>query len=202
VRIYPNLRVIKNAHNEGFARACNMGVREASGGVIVFLNNDVVTPRGWLERLLRHLDDQTIGMVGPVTNSTGNEAKIAVAYQSLVEMEAFAAAYTNKHSGEIFDINVLALYCAAIRRSVLREIGPLDERFEVGMFEDDDLSLRVRRAGYRVVCAEDVFVHHVGEAAFKALPDDDYKRIFDANRARFEEKWQTTWQPHVGRGVK
>ena len=201
-RLYPNLHVIRNSTNEGFARACNKGAAAAEGEYIVFLNNDVVTPRGWLGRLLRHLDDPAVGMVGPVTNSAGNEAKIVTTYQSLADMEAFAAAYTEEHSGQVFDIRVLALFCAAIRRDVLQRIGPLDERFEVGLFEDDDLSHRVRQAGLRVVCAEDVFIHHAGEAAFKALPDAEYKRIFAANRARFEDKWQTVWQPHVGRGVK
>ncbi len=200
-RIYANLHVIGNSENQGFARACNAGIRIAHGEHVVFLNNDTVTPRGWLERLLRYLADPQVGLVGPVTNATGNEARIATSYQTMDEMEAFAAAYCEEHAGQSFDIAVCALFCAAARRELLDRIGLLDEQFEVGMFEDDDLAQRVRRAGLRVVCAEDAFVHHVGEAAFKKLPQDEYQRVFDANRARFEQKWQTSWQPHVGRGT-
>jgi hypothetical protein len=70
----------------------------------------------------------------------------------------------------------------------------------VGFFEDDDYSERVRAAGYRVVCAEDAFVHHFGEASFGTLvPTGRYGEIFRANKARFEEKWGVTWQPHLRR---
>lgn len=199
---YPRLRVLTSMANGGFAHACNRGIAAAGGEFIVILNNDVVTPRGWLERLLRHLDDASIGLVGPVTNAAGNEARIDVTYQNLDDMEAFATAHCAEHAGEVFDIGVSALFCAAMRRSLLQQIGPLDEQFAVGLFEDDDLSHRVRRAGLRVVCAEDVFVHHVGEAALKQLAPDDYERIFAANRARFERKWGVAWQPHTGRAAR
>ena len=48
----------------------------------------------------------------------------------------------------------------------------------------------IRAAGYRVVCAEDAFVHHFGEASFGELvPTGRYGELFRANKARFEEKW-------------
>jgi hypothetical protein len=65
------------------------------------------------------------------------------------------------------------------------------------MLEDDDYSLRVRTAGYRLVCAEDVFVHHFGEASFGALvPSGEYSRLIAENRKRFEEKWGRPWRPY------
>jgi GT2 family glycosyltransferase len=92
---------------------------------------------------------------------------------------------------------MVAMFCAAMRREVFERIGPLDERYEVGMFEDEDYALRVRRAGYQVVCARDVVVHHAYHASIgRLLPTGEYSRVFRANRRRFEEKWGVSWVPH------
>jgi GT2 family glycosyltransferase len=80
----------------------------------------------------------------------------------------------------------------------MASVGPLDEAFGLGMFEDDDYSRRLQRAGLRVVCAGDCFVHHVGQAAFKSLiADGTYHSLFEKNRKHYERKWRTTWIPHV-----
>ena len=192
----PSVRIVLNGTNRGFAAASNQGVRIATGQFVVFLNNDTVVTQGWLGRLLRHLGDPGVGMVGPVTNNIGNEAKIEAAYADMSDMEPFADTYTRQHTGRVFDIAVLALFCAAIGRALLDEVGMLDERYEIGMFEDDDLSRSVRARGYRVICAEDVFVHHVGRAAFRQLDAEVYQGIFDSNRKRYEEKWGEPWAPH------
>ncbi len=193
---YPNSKVILNERNEGFARANNQGLAVASGEFIVLLNNDTVVTRGWLTKLLRHLEDSKVGMVGPVTNWAGNEAKIDVEYEALEEMEAFAERYTAEHEGIAFELKVLAMFCVAMRRGLIEEVGPLDEQFEIGMFEDDDYALRVKSKGYRILCAEDVFVHHVGKAAFSTLREQEYQRVFKENKKRFEEKWQIKWEAH------
>jgi hypothetical protein len=64
------------------------------------------------------------------------------------------------------------------------------------MFEDDDFSLRVKTAGYRVVTAEDCFIHHFGNGSFAKLPTEESLRIFEQNKQRFETKWKTSWVPH------
>jgi hypothetical protein len=95
---------------------------------------------------------------------------------------------------------MLAMFCLAMRRDVYARVGPLDERFEVGLLEDDDYALRVRREGLRMICAEDVLVHHFGEASFGALvPTGKRDRLLEANRRRFEEKWDIPWVPYERR---
>jgi len=194
---YANVHLILNEENFGFAAGNNLGLQQAQGSeYIALLNNDTVVPIGWLARLLRHLKDPAIGMIGPVTNSIGNEARIDVPYQNVEEMHGFAREYMVAHDGEIFDISMLAMYCVVLQKDVFEKVGFLDERFGIGMFEDDDYARRVREKGYRIVCAEDVFVHHVGRASFSKLNSSEYRQLFDKNISLFEEKWNTKWTPH------
>ena len=191
---------VRNDQNRGFGPAVNQGLSVASGDVLVVLNNDTMVPPGWLPRLSAHLERPEIGLVGPTTNRAGNEAEVDASYRTYGEMVQLSAKRAADHAGVAFDIEVATLFCAATRRDVIERVGHLDEQFEVGLFEDDDYSERVRAAGYRVVCAEDTFVHHFGEGAFGALvPTGRYGELFRTNKSRFEEKWGVTWQPHLRR---
>ncbi len=193
----PKVQIRINPENRGFAAANNEAIRLTRGEVVVFLNNDAYLAPGAIDRLVSHLDPGSgIGLVGPVTNEIGNEARINVSYRQLADMPAFALEYTGRHGGHVFDIGVCALFCAAIRRDLLANIGGLDERFDIGMFEDDDLAMAVRARGLRVVCAEDAFVHHVGRAAFAQMPIEVYTQLMEGNRRRWETKWGVPWTPH------
>ncbi|KIR17429.1 putative teichuronic acid biosynthesis glycosyltransferase TuaH [Pseudomonas fluorescens] len=195
----PTAKVILNPDNRGFAAANNQGLREADGDILLLLNNDTVVPDGWLDPLVRHLRDPSIGLVGPVTNAVGNEAKIEVSYTDIQQMQDFSDCYTKAHKGQSFDISMLAMFCVAFRRGILEEVGYLDEAFGIGMFEDDDYNRRVQAAGYRTVCAEDAFIHHYGQASFrKLIASGEYQALWDKNQAYFESKWGA-WQAHVHR---
>jgi GT2 family glycosyltransferase/glycosyltransferase involved in cell wall biosynthesis len=195
----PNLRLILNSTNLGFSRGNNQGAAEAAGEYLVFLNNDVVVTEGWLSTLIAYLQDPQVGMVGPVTNSSGNECQIQVNYEDLEGLDEFAEQYVNEHQGRSFEIRMLPFQCVAMRKSVYEEIGPLDERFGTGMFEDDDYALRMARKGYRIICAEDVFIHHWGSASFSKLVYTDYWDLFKTNLEKFEDKWGISWVAHTQR---
>jgi len=127
-----------------------------------------------------------------------NEARVDVSYgDDLDAMHQFAWSYVQAHRGQSFDIRVLAMFCVAMRREIIEKAGLLDEAFKIGMFEDDDYALRVRQAGFRIVCARDVFVHHHGRASFKVLGEEEYMRVFEQNKAYFEAKWGRAWEQHV-----
>jgi GT2 family glycosyltransferase/glycosyltransferase involved in cell wall biosynthesis len=193
------VRVLVNDENRGFAAANNQALRLATGTYVVLLNNDTVVPRGWLPRMLRHLEDPQIGLAVAATNFSGNESRIDVPYDTIEEMLPFADQYMRQHDGKCFDIRVAAMYCVGMRRHVYETVGLLDEHFAIGMFEDDDYSHRIRLAGYRVICAEDVFVHHIGQASFSKLPREAYEALWKRNQAYFEEKWGARWEPHQRR---
>jgi GT2 family glycosyltransferase len=194
---HPHLRVLLNGTNVGFPRACNQGLRLASGEVLVLLNNDTMVSPEWLTLLTEKLDDPEVGLVGAVTGRIGNEAEVEARYDTWGEFLSFAARRAREHHGEVFDIRTATMFCLAMRRDAFERIGPLDERFEVGLLEDDDYSLRARESGYRVVCADDVFVHHFGEASFgKLIPTGDYARLLAMNQREFENKWGAPWRPY------
>jgi GT2 family glycosyltransferase len=191
------VRVLLNGANLGFAPACNQGLGLAAGEHLILLNNDTMVPPGWLRGLLRHLEQPQVGLVGPVTNRIGNEAEIETDYRTWGEFLAFAGRRAREHRGEWLEIRTPAMFCLAIRRQTFLQLGPLDERYDIGLLEDDDYAERVRQAGYELRCADDVLVHHFGEASFgKLVPSGDYSRILEANRKRYAEKWGRPWEPY------
>jgi GT2 family glycosyltransferase/transposase-like protein len=190
--------------NLGFAAGNNLGVSHSTGEYIVFLNADTLVTSGWLEILIRHhRRDAAIGLLTAVTNFAGNEIKVNVDYVNQAEMEQFASHLNWAYFGKSFDVAVAPLYCALMPKKAWKIVGELDESFGIGMFEDDDLSMRVRKAGYRVVAAEDCFIHHFGQGSFSKLTSDHYDHTFEKNRRLYEQKWSMPWTPHQPRnGVR
>jgi GT2 family glycosyltransferase len=190
-------RVLLNGRNMGFAAACNQGLGLAGGEYLVLLNNDTMLPPDWLAGLLAHLRNREVGLVGPVTNRIGNEAEIETDYSSWGEFLAFARRQAQAHAGEWLEVRTPAMFCLAMRRDTYLRLGPLDERYEIGLLEDDDYADRARQEGYQQRCVEDVVVHHFGEASFgRLVADGEYARILHANQRRYAEKWNRQWEPY------
>lgn len=185
---FPAVRLVQNPVNVGFPRAANQGLRAASGDLLVLLNNDtVVTPR-WLTCLIRCLEEAPqAGLVGPVSNAVSGVQQVSVAYASLADMEAFATRFNGPDPSRWRQTVRLAGFCLLLSRRLYGSVGPLDEAFGLGNYEDDDYCLRAIAAGYRVWVAGDVFVHHDGSASFR-LDGDRYRRLLARNRALFLRK--------------
>ncbi|MGD9818409.1 MAG: glycosyltransferase family 2 protein, partial [Desulfomonilaceae bacterium] len=193
------VKVVINPENVGFSAGNNAGIRASDGEYIVLLNNDTYVTEGWLNKLIRPLRlNPDLGLVGPVTNAIGNEAQIPVFYDDTNEMAKVAKRYSREHDRQIFYCDNLAFFCVALRRNLFDEIGDLDEKFNIGFFEDDDYCMRVRQAGYRIGIAEDVFIHHRLSATLDTLGAIAKKKQFDRNLEIFEAKWGK-WKPHSHR---
>ncbi len=192
-----NIRLIFNSKNYGFAKGNNIGMERARGDYLLLLNNDVRVTPGWIERLVFHAKSNNVGLVGPVTNSIGNESKIKIRYDSenQSEMEMQSADYVYAHWGETLKLRNIAAFAWIKSRMVYNKIGGLDDRFGRGLFEDDDYCVRVGNAKLDILCAEDAFVHHYGGASTN-WGSPEFKLLFNTNKTKFETKWKMKWTPH------
>jgi glycosyltransferase involved in cell wall biosynthesis len=142
---------------------------------------------------------QRIGLVGPMSNYASPPQLVEnVPYRDLDEMHGFARRWRDEHRGQWFTAGKLSGFCVLIKRAVYDAIGGLDERFGLGFFDDDDLALRARRAGFALAVAHDLFVHHFGSRTF-ANDGTDVEALLEQNARRFAEKWGAS--APVGRRV-
>jgi GT2 family glycosyltransferase len=182
--------IVTNTENRGFPAACNQGLVVASGSYVILLNNDTVPTAGWLDQLIALADsDPKIGMVGPMSNYVPSPQLVKdVPYSDLNSMHRFAEAWRAEQHGRWIEALKLSGFCLFAKREVLEAVGGFDERFGLGFFDDDDLSFRVRDAGYRLAVALDLFVHHFGSRTF-AGSAIDAERLLEENAGRFAAKW-------------
>lgn len=174
---------IYNKTNMGFPAGCNIGLAAAKGDIVWFLNNDTIVPKNSLERMVNLLlSDESIGMVGPVTNRISGIQQIPVTYTENSEIDEFAQENALNHKNETMRVIRLVGFSMLIRKAILDKLGGLDERMGIGTFEDDDLSLRLVANGYKLLIAKDAFIHHIGNVSFKgaggyATTDDSNQRV-------------------------
>jgi GT2 family glycosyltransferase len=176
---FPTARVIQNAANAGFARACNQGLRAARAPLSLLLNSDAEVRPGAVEAMAALLDARPeVGIVGPRTRNADGTVQVSFgpALTPLAEwrQRALVRAVRARDRGALSRLEALSAVehepdwvsgsCLMARAEALRAVGGFDEGFF--LYEEDvDLCVRVRRAGYRVVFtpAAEV-VHRLGRS--------------------------------------
>ncbi len=184
------VHVLRQDHNRGFAGGVNVGIRAATGELVLILNNDTQAAPNLLHELTKALlSDARLGAVAPRSNHVKGHAHLAIGDQgkTLARRRELAAELGGRPS--LQDMATLAGLCLLVRRATFDEIGLFDERFGHGNFEDDDLCLRLRLHGYRLAIAGRAFLHHEGHATFRSLGIDLETEIAH-RRAQFIDKWQ------------
>ncbi len=177
---FPDVRLIENATNVGFARACNQGLRRARGRYIMLLNSDTEFCADVLGPLLRRLDAHPeVGAAGPrlIYPDGRTQHYSAARAKSLLgtlaqysiprrrEIPLYLKPLDPSPSGPLYETESISGAAMIVRREVLETVGLLDEGFFL-YGEDADWLLRMRGAGYKIACAPDlVLLHHHGASS-------------------------------------
>lgn len=188
---HPNVRLLLNQENRGFAGGCNQGIAQAKGEYIVLLNNDTVVSPKWLSLMIEVAQMPGVGLVGPRTNCiVGPQEHKDVPYDqaTLEGFEAFAQDWKAAHHRQVWESPRVIGFCVLIRRAVIEEIGGLDTRYRTGNYEDDDFCARTKLAGFNIMVTDEVFIHHFGSVTFRKQKID-YRQLMQENWRRFKQKW-------------
>ena len=163
----PDLKIILNNRNLGYAQANNQAIKIAKGKYVLILNPDVIVLPGSIEKLVECLKkNEKAGMVGPqllnpdktVQNSCYNFPKLitpAVRRTFLGKLPGFKKELSRylmldfDHK-QVKEVDWLIGACLMIKKEVLKEVGYFDERYFL-YFEDVDLAKKIWQAGYKVV---------------------------------------------------
>ena len=177
------------------AAACFNRLATSSEGsdadVLVLLESgSLVSPR-WLDFLLAALGaNGRHGLAGPSTNHCWNEqGAFPSAGGSASEVARVARTAAQRFGGEarqLAPLYSLADFCYAVRREVVEAVGAADEGYGVGPCWEMDYNVRAERAGFRGVWACSAYVWR---APFTARRREGERRLFDANKRRYQDKF-------------
>lgn len=174
-----NFRIIRNNKNVGFAKGNNIGARIANGKYIVFLNIDTEVDPKWLQELVTVLEsDETIGAV---------QSKLLLFDRKTIDGagdfinfygRGWIRGYGEEDKGQYDKISeVFSARGAAmtVKKQVLDEVGYFDSDFFI-LYEDIDLSWRIRLGGYKIMFIPKSIVYHFGSGVRKTFqrPAESY----------------------------
>ena len=190
LQLHPAIaRVIQNETNRGYPAACNQGLRASQGRYLVVMNNDVLVTPYWASRMMAAFPlDACIGAVGPRTNYVYSDQLVRNCDYNVATLGAWAEHWHAVHTGTLRTTTKLIGFLMMIRRELLDRIGGFDPVFGLGNYDDDDYCLRARLAGYQLLIADDVFVHHYGSLSFNKNPEA-FSGLLEKNREVFGAKW-------------
>lgn len=196
---YPGVILIENSENVGFARANNQAMRIASGKYILLLNSDTVIETDTLEVMLRYMEGHpTVGASGcKILLPDGSldracKRGFPTPAASFYYAFGFSRFFPNKpkfngyqlghlSSDESYPIDCLVGAFMLVRRSVIDQVGMLDETFFM-YGEDIDWCYRIKQAGWKIYYyAETKIIHYKG-ASSRRRP---FKIVYEFHRAMY-----------------
>ncbi|RME35162.1 MAG: glycosyltransferase family 2 protein [Thermoflexia bacterium] len=161
---YPQVRLIRNLQNRGFAGGCNTGLQAAQGDVLVLLNQDAIPQPGWLSSIVEALRNPQVGVVGcKLLYPDGETIQHAGGWIEWPLGLAHHFGRGEKDNGqwdEPGEVDYVTGAAMAFWRDVLQKVGLMDEGFWPGYFEDADFCFRAREAGYKVCYVPSAVAFH------------------------------------------
>jgi N-acetylglucosaminyl-diphospho-decaprenol L-rhamnosyltransferase len=195
---YHHLKLVPNAHNDGYARANNQGIGLAAGEYVLLLNPDTRIDLGALDTLAQYLDAHpAIGAVAPrLVNPDGTTQfsirSFPTATSILWELTGLARLFPRSPVFGRWKMKYLdydrpaeveqpMASCLMIRRAVLELLSGMDEQFPI-FFNDVDLSKRMADTGWKTAYIPDARVVHRHGGSTKQVRA---KMIRDSHRSTF-----------------
>lgn len=169
---YPDIQVLQNEQNIGFAAGVNQGFAAARGEVLVELNPDTTVEADWLFPLVEAIEQPEVGLVTSRVmlmkepsriNACGNEMSLT-GLTFCIALGEKAERFAHK---AILPVPAISGAAFAMSRACYQTIGGFDPDYFT-YFEDTDLSWRARLAGFDIVLATNSVVYHDYEFRFSA----------------------------------
>ncbi len=203
----PGIRYLRNGENLGFLASCNRGAGQARGRYILLLNNDTRVQDGAIDALAGTFDMHAdVGLVGAKLYFDDGSLQEA---GGIVFSDGSALNYGRGDDARKPQYNYVrdADYCSGaaimLPRALWRELGGFDDYYVRAYYEDTDLAMRVRDAGYRVLYQPFARVVHSEGATSGTDLSQGEKRYQAENRLRFVDRWRKTLETrHLAPGTR
>jgi len=177
----------------------NWAIREAKGTVLCLMNDDVevITP-SWLERLVARLQLRRVGAVGPMLYYPDNTIQHAgvtlgiwgVAGHTFINQQRGSGGYFGR-AGLEQDLSCVTAACMAVRREAFDQVGGFNEALAIA-FNDVDLCIRLRNAGWRILWTPQVEHYHHESASIGQHDSLERKQEFAREVALMRSLWGPT----------
>ena len=198
---YENFHVIHHDKNLGYVGGVNAGIkfsREVTQSpYIAVINSDTICSTGWDLKMLAFFEDPTVGIVAPVSNNIFGRQHVMYTNQNYTHEEV-------EHVMGTFYI----IRADIVDQLVIFDGFYLDELFNYGSGDDLDLSLRVRKLGYKLIVDRKSYVHHFLSISLSKLAEQQGRSLNELHGRFFEiflkkHKIETVQQkePYVFIGV-
>jgi GT2 family glycosyltransferase len=166
------IRFIQNKRNVGFCEGNNIGIRKSRGDILVFLNNDTIVDRYWLENLVKPFDNPKVGVTGSKIFLYDGKRNDTIQYAGgkLTFLDAVmeGAGTKNKKEYDKMKETFWAMGASfAVQKKIFDELDELFPKEYFMYFEEVDLCWRIKNLGYMVVFCPKSVVYHKGSVSAK-----------------------------------